>query len=115
MSVILYHNPRCSKSRQTKELLDEQGVEYEVIEYLKTPPDAQTLKEILQLLGLRAEQLLRKHESEFQQAGLDRDDVTEQQIIEAMIRFPKLIERPIVVSNGKAAIGRPPTQVLDVL
>ncbi len=115
MSVKIYHNPRCSKSRQTLELLNEKGVNSDVVEYLKTPPDATTLKEILSMLGIKADQLLRKHEAEYKQAGLNKDGISEEQIIDAMIKYPKLIERPIVVANGKAIIGRPPTQVFDIL
>jgi len=115
MSVTIYHNPRCSKSRQTLELLNEKGVDSDVVEYLNTPPDAKTLKEILSMLGISADQLLRKHEAEFKEAGLDQEGISEEQIIEAMVKFPKLIERPIVIANGKAAIGRPPTQILDIL
>jgi len=120
MSVTIYHNPRCSKSRQTLELLEEKSVDTSVVEYLNTPPDAETLKEIIRMLGIEAKQLLRTHEDEFKQAGLDKqglanDQFSEDQIIEAMVKFPKLIERPIVVSNGKAAIGRPPSLVLDII
>lgn len=120
MSVTIYHNPRCSKSRQTLELLEQNGVNASIVEYLKTPPDAETLKNIIQMLGIQAKQLLRTHEDEFTQAGLDKDGLAndkfgDDQIIEAMVKFPKLIERPIVVSNGKATIGRPPSLVLDII
>lgn len=120
MSITIYHNPRCSKSRQTLELLEENGVEPSVVEYLKTPPDADAIKEILNMLNISAKQLLRTHEDEFKQAGFDKeglesDQYSEDQIIEAMVKFPKLIERPIVVNNGKAVIGRPPSLVLDII
>jgi len=120
MSVTIYHNPRCSKSRQTLELLEEKGVNASVVEYLKTPPDAATLKDIIQMLGIKAKQLLRTHEDEFKQSGLDKDGLasdqfSEDQIIDAMVKYPKLIERPIVLSNGKATIGRPPSLVLDII
>ena len=120
MSVTIYHNPRCSKSCQTLELLEEKGVDTSVVEYLNTPPDVETLKEIISMLGIKAKQLLRTHEDEFKQAGLDKDGLandqfSEDQIIEAMVKFPKLIERPIVVSNGKAVIGRPPSLVLKII
>ena len=120
MSVIIYHNPRCSKSRQTLELLEEKGIDTSVVEYLKTPPDATRLKEIIKMLGIEAKQLLRTHEEELLQAGLNKEGLTndqfsEDQIIEAMVKFPKLIERPIVVSNGKAVIGRPPSLVLEIV
>jgi arsenate reductase len=120
MSVTIYHNPRCSKSRQTLELLEGEGVDTSIVEYLKTPPDADTLKEIIKMLGIEARQLLRTHEAEFKQAGfnkkdLDNNQYSEDQLIEAMVKYPKLIERPIVVSNGKAVIGRPPTAILDII
>jgi len=120
MSVTIYHNPRCSKSRQTLEILKENGVEPSVVEYLETPPDAETLKAILNMLNISAKQLLRTQEDEFKQAGFDREGLKndrygEDQIIKAMITFPKLIERPIVVSNGKAISGRPPSLVLDII
>jgi arsenate reductase (glutaredoxin) len=120
MPVTIYHNPRCSKSRQTLEILEENGVEPSIVEYLETPPDAETLKTILNMLNISAKQLLRTQEDEFKQAGFDKeglknDRYSEDQIIKAMIAFPKLIERPIVVSNGKAIIGRPPSLVLDII
>ncbi len=115
MSIEIYHNPRCSKSRQTLQLLEEKGVEPEVVEYLKTPPDRETLERILKMLGLEPRDLMRKKETEYEENGLDNPNLTRDQLIDAMIKYPKLIERPIVVSNGKAAIGRPPEKVLDIL
>ncbi len=113
--VTIYHNPRCSKSRQTLELLRAHGIDPEVIQYLDTPPDAATLRELLRKLGITARQLLRKGEPEYQDAGLDRADCTEAQLIAAMVAHPKLIERPIVVAGERAAIGRPPENVLAIL
>ncbi len=115
MSVTIYHNPRCSKSRQTLQLLAENRIELEVVEYLKTPPDRATLEHLLQLLGLEPCQLMRRKEKAYQELGLDDPDLSRDQLIDAMLAHPKLIERPIVVSNGKAAIGRPPESVLDIL
>ncbi len=115
MSVKIYHNPRCSKSRETLKLLAEKGTEAEVIEYLKTPPDIETLTYIIKTLGIKAIQLVRTQEDEFKQAGLDRDTSTEDEIIEAMVKYPKLIERPIVVNGNKVAIGRPPKNILTIL
>ena len=115
MSVKIYHNPRCTKSRETLALLEEKGTETEVIEYLKTPPDVTTLKNIIQSLGIQAMQLVRCHEDEFKQAGLDKEGVTEDEIITAMVSYPKLIERPIVVNGNKVAIGRPPKNILTIL
>lgn len=115
MSIIIYHNPRCSKSRQTLQLLQERGIEPEIIEYLKTPPGKTKLKEILKLLGMKPRELMRTKEAAYQEAGLDEEGLTEDQLIEAMIAHPVLIERPIVLAHGKAALGRPPEQVLEIL
>ena len=115
MSVTIYHNPRCSKSRQTLEILNQKNVDLEIIEYLKTSPDAETLKQLLSYLDIPARELLRKGESAYKDAGLDDTSLSEDDLITAMVEHPILIERPIVVSNGKAAIGRPPESVLDIL
>ena len=115
MSVTIYHNPRCSKSRATLALLEEQGKQPEVIQYLKTPPTAAELEKILTMLGLEPRELMRKKETEYKAAGLDNDSLTRKQLIEAMVKHPKLIERPIVIKDGKAALGRPPEKVLDIL
>ncbi|MDH5393979.1 MAG: arsenate reductase (glutaredoxin) [Gammaproteobacteria bacterium] len=113
--VTIYHNPRCSKSRQTMELLHSNAVQPDVVEYLNSPPDVATLESLLTMLGMQPRQLMRKTEAEYKENKLDNDSLTRQQLIEAMVKFPKLIERPIVVSNGKAAIGRPPETVLEIL
>ncbi len=115
MTVKIYHNPRCSKSRETLKLLQAQGIEPEIIEYLKTPPGEQELAEILDLLGLEPRDLMRKKEKEYKENGLDDESLTREQLIAAMVKFPRLIERPIVIANGKAAIGRPPENVLAIL
>lgn len=115
MSLTIYHNPRCSKSRQTLQLLHDQSQQPDVVEYLKTPPDAEALSNILQMLGISARQLMRTHEAEYKTSGADNPDLSEQALIELMVANPKLIERPIVIKDGKAAIGRPPEQVLDIL
>ncbi len=115
MSVDIYHNPRCSKSRATLELLEARGVEPSVIEYLKEPPDAIELRQILDLLGISARQLLRTGEAPYKQLGLQNPSLSEDQIIEAILKFPILMERPIVIANGKARIGRPPESVLEIL
>ncbi len=115
MSMTLYHNPRCSKSRATLELLESRGFQPEIIEYLKTPPNSETLKEILKLLGLTPREIMRNKETAFKEAGLDNENLSDDEIIAAMIEHPILIERPILVANGKAAIGRPPENVLDIL
>lgn len=115
MSVKIYHNPRCGKSRDTLKLLEARGIEPEIIEYLKTPPTLAELQAILQKLGLTARQLMRTKEAEYQDNGLDDPSLSEEQLLAAMIEYPKLIERPIVLSNGKAAVGRPPENVLEIL
>ncbi|GAA5442035.1 uncharacterized protein YfgD [Microbulbifer sp. NBRC 101763] len=111
----IYHNPRCSKSRQTLQLLQENGVEPEVVLYLETPPSAENLKEILIKLGISARDLLRTGEEPYKQLNLKDRDLSEAQLIDAMAQNPILIQRPIVVKGDKAAIGRPPENVLELL
>jgi arsenate reductase len=111
----MLHNPRCSKSRATLALLEEGGHEPEVILYLESAPDASQIQSILKKLGLTARQLMRKGEPEYREHQIDNPALSEDQLVEAMVQFPKLIERPIVLANGKAAIGRPPESVLDIL
>jgi arsenate reductase len=113
MTGILYHNPRCSKSRQALELLKEKGIEPEIHEYLKAPISKEQLKEILSLLNMGANELIRSSEEIYRELGLSKDD-PEEQLIDAMIKHPKLIQRPIYVNNGKAAVGRPPEDILTI-
>ncbi len=113
--VVIYHNPRCSKSRQTLQLLQEQGIEPRVVKYLDNPPSAEELAHILDLLGMEPRELMRRKEKEYRELGLDDPALTREQLIEAMVQHPRLIERPIVLANGKAALGRPPERVLDIL
>ena len=115
MTVTIYHNPRCSKSRQTLGLLRENNIEPEIVEYLKTPPDAAALGKLLDMLGLEPRDLMRKKEKEYKENGLANPDLSREELIAAMIAHPKLIERPIVVKDEKAALGRPPEVVLDIL
>ena len=115
MKVQILHNPRCSKSRATLQLLQENGVEPEIIQYLDTPPDADQLASILRKLGLQPRELMRKGQSEFKDMGLDNTQLSDEQLIAAMLKAPILIERPIVLANDKAAIGRPPESVLEIL
>lgn len=115
MSIKIYHNPRCSKSRETLKLLEVQGLQPEIIEYLKQPPTTAELQDILQKLGLKPRQLMRTKEAEYKENGLDDPSLSDDELIEAMIRIPKLIERPIVLANDKAAIGRPPESVLTIV
>jgi len=115
MSVKIYHNPRCSKSRQTLQLLKDNNIEPEVVEYLKTPPSREELERILDMLGVEPRELMRRKEKEYKELGLDDPGLSRDQLIDAMIEHPRLIERPIVIKDGKAAIGRPPEKVLEVL
>ena len=115
MSVTIYHNPRCSKSRATLQLLKEKGIEPTIIEYLKTPPSAEQLDAILRKLDREPRQLMRTKEAEYKEAGLDDETLDRTALIQAMVDHPKLIERPIVLANDKAAIGRPPENVLEIL
>lgn len=115
MSVRIYHNPRCSKSSETLALLKEQGIEPEVIEYLKDPPDRGQLKAILAMLGLTPRQLMRTKEAVYTEKHLDDETLSDDELVDAMLADPVLIERPIVIANRKAAIGRPPENVLGIL
>lgn len=115
MSLHIYHNPRCSKSRQTLELLQENGHTPEIVEYLKTPPTAQKLEAVLKKLGKGPREVMRKGEAVFKELSLGDDSLTDAQLIDAMVANPILIERPIVITTIKAAIGRPPESVLDIL
>lgn len=115
MKVQILHNPRCSKSRTTLQLLQDKGYEPEIILYQQSPPDAGQIKSILKMLNMKPRDLMRKGQSEYKQMGLDNQQLSDQQLIDAMHEAPILIERPIVLANGKAAIGRPPESVLDIL
>lgn len=115
MGVRIYHNNRCSKSRGTLDLLQARGMQPEVVNYLDTPPGVDELKSLLRLLGMTPRQLLRTGEPEYRELGLANPAVDDDAILQAMVTHPKLIERPIVVANGKAAIGRPPEAVLAIL
>jgi len=112
---LIYHNPRCSKSRQALELLRARGVEPEVIHYLETPPDAAELRRMLKLLGMTARELMRRGEKVYRELGLDDPGLTEPQLIAAMVKEPRLIERPVVVAGDQAVIGRPPENVEELL
>ena len=115
MEILIYHNPRCSKSRQTLEILREKGFQPTVIEYLKTPPSHQQLDSLLRGLELQPRELMRSGEAEYKQQKLDDPTLSRDQLIAAMIEFPKLIERPIVVVGDEMIIGRPPEAVLTIL
>jgi len=111
----IYHNPRCSKSRQALQLLQDNGVEPEVVLYLEQPPSKRLLKELLSKLGISVRELLRKGEDEYRELGLDDTTLGDDVLLDAMHTHPKLIERPIVVSGNRAVIGRPPENVLTLL
>ncbi|WP_299399569.1 arsenate reductase (glutaredoxin) [Pelagibius sp.] len=115
MTVTLYHNPRCSKSRQTLALLQEHGVEPRIVEYLKTPPDAGTLDAILKQLEMEPRDLMRRKEAPYKELNLQDEGLSRSALIAAMVEHPILIERPIVTKGSKAALGRPPESVLEIL
>ena len=115
MTITIYHNPRCSKSRQTLALLHKKGCRPKIIEYLKTPPDTATLGELLKKLGLSPRELMRKKEAVYRELNLDDNTRSRAELIQAMVDSPILIERPIVVAGERAAIGRPPDSVLAIL
>ena len=115
MKVQILHNPRCSKSRATLQLLRDKGIDPEIIQYLDTPPDADQLASILSKLDLQPRDLMRKGQLEYKEMGLDSEQLSDKQLIAAMLKAPILIERPIVLANDKAAIGRPPESVLEIL
>ncbi|BFM17203.1 arsenate reductase (glutaredoxin) [Maricurvus nonylphenolicus] len=113
--VTIYHNPRCSKSRQTLALLEENNIEPEVVLYLDTPPSAATLKDLLGKLGISARELLRSGEDAYKENNLKDKALSDEQLIEAMVAHPKLIQRPIVVKGDKAVLGRPPENALELI
>ena len=111
----IYHNPRCSKSRQTLQLLQDNNIEPEIVLYLETPPDSATLKALLKKLGIAPRDLLRKGEDAYKELNLKDAAHSDDALIEAMVSHPKLIERPIVVKGDSAVLGRPPENVLELL
>lgn len=114
-AVTIYHNPRCSKSRQTLGLLEEHGITPKIVKYLEAPPTPAAMKKLLKMLGLSARELLRKGEAEYKNLGLADPGLSEAALIEAMVNNPKLIERPIVVKGDSAVLGRPPENVLKLI
>jgi len=115
MSVTIYHNPRCSKSRQTLQLLKDNGIEPEIVEYLQTPPDAATLDAYLTRLGMEPRALMRRKEAPYRELNLADESLDRAALIAAMVANPILIERPIVVNGDRVALGRPPESVLEIL
>ncbi|MFO8153312.1 arsenate reductase (glutaredoxin) [Thioalkalivibrio sp.] len=114
-SPRMYHNPRCSKSRAALALLRERGIEPEIVEYLKTPPDRTALEDLIAMLGVSPRNLLRTSEAAYRELGLADAELPDERIIQAMVDHPKLIERPIVIHGGQARIGRPPERVLEIV
>ncbi len=114
-NVSIFYNPKCSKCRLTMDILNDKGIDTTVVEYLSTPPDKATLIEVLSLLGVEPRELMRKHEAPYKNNNLDNPDLSRDQLIQAMIDNPILIERPIIINGNKATIGRPPEKVLDIL
>ena len=115
MRTVIYHNPQCSKSRRTLAILQDHGLDPEVIEYLKTPPNTTALKDILRQLGLKAHDLMRKGEDEYKAAQTELVRMSEAEQIRWLTEHPRVIERPVVVTSKGARIGRPPENVLDIL
>ena len=115
MAVTIYHNPRCSKSRQTLQLLQDRGIEPEIVEYLKAPPSADEMDAVLAKLGIEPRALMRTKEAAWREAGMSDEKLSRRQLIELMVANPIVIERPIVVNGTRAALGRPPESVLSIL
>jgi arsenate reductase len=115
MSVTIYHNPRCSKSRQTLQLLEDKGLDPIIIEYLDSPPTAEQLQQTLHMLDMGPRDLIRKNEAAYKNAGLNNEALSDEELIDVMLTNPILIERPIVIANNQARIGRPPENVLEIL
>lgn len=115
MDLVIWHNPRCSKSRQTLALLEERGLAPRILHYLDTPPDAAAIARVLDMLNMTPRDLMRRKESAYADAGLDDPGLARDDLIAAMVENPILIERPVVIHGDRAAIGRPPDAVLDIL
>ena len=113
--ITIWHNPRCSKSREALKLLEEKGEKPEIVQYLDQTPDAATIRKTLAMLGIGPRDLLRTKETEYKELGLDNTSLDDDAIIEAMVTHPKLIERLVVIKDGKAIIGRPPEKVVELL
>ena len=113
--ITIYHNPRCSKSRATVALIEEQGITPEIVEYLEQTPDAQTLKNITKLLGCSIGDIIRKGEDIYKELGIESQNLSENELIDVVVSNPRLLERPIVINGNRAAVGRPPENVLAIL
>jgi arsenate reductase len=116
MSVYrIFHNPRCSKSRQTLKLLEDNNCEIEIINYLEIDLDVLLIKDTLEKLSLKPRDILRKSEQDYKDNNLKREDFSDNELIDYMIKYPKLIERPIVIKEDRAVLGRPPENVLELI
>lgn len=113
--TVIYHNPRCSKSRETLQIIEDSNVTAEIIDYLENPPSANDLRRIVDLLGIPARELMRTSEPAYKEAELDDDSLSDDEIIDAICEYPALLQRPIVISGNKAIIGRPPSRVLEII
>ena len=113
--VVIYHNPRCSKSRETLQILQDNNVDPEIIDYQEPPPSAEDLRHVIALLEVSARDLLRTTEQVYQDANLEDDSWSEDEIVEAICRYPSLLRRPIVISGNRAVFGRPPSRVLEII
>ena len=113
--TVIYHNPRCSKSRETLQIIEDNQVDTEIIEYLETPPDADELRRIIDLLGVSARDIMRSTESVYKEADLDDESLSDDELIDAICEYPELLQRPIVISGNRAVIGRPPSRVLEII
>ena len=113
--AVIYHNPGCSKSRETLQILQHSNVEPEIINYLENPPSAQELKRIIQMLDVSVRDLVRRNEQVYKDAGLDEGSMSDDDIIDAICEYPALLQRPIVVCGDRAIIGRPPALVLEII
>ena len=113
--LVIYHNSRCSKSRETLQILEDRQIVAEIVDYLEDPPSPEELKRIISMLGVTARDLLRTTEPVYKDAELDDDSLTDDEIIEAICEYPALLQRPIVVVGDKAVIGRPPSRVLEII
>ncbi len=115
MTITIFHNSRCSKSRQTLALIEEKGIQPEVVEYLKTPLSVDELQLVVQKLGVNVRDIIRTKEAQYKETGLDNQALSDTEIFQILVNTPKLIERPIVVKGEQAVIGRPPENVLALL
>ena len=115
MSIVIYHNPRCAKSRETLKILEDRGLQPEIVEYLKTPLPEATLTDLLKKLNKTPRDIIRQQEKPYKELGLDDPSMSDQELMHALSANPILLQRPIVTANGRAAIGRPPQAVLEIL